>query len=91
MKRCSQGSKIRRRLKRLLKAHTGRSQKPRRLVSASCFGLCPKKAVVLASGGSLSRGDYVLISDRHHVDDAMGLLETSAGSDAVTPPSNAGT
>ena len=40
----------------------------------ACFGLCPKKSIVVASGASLTRQEYVLVADRDQVPRALALL-----------------
>jgi NADH:ubiquinone oxidoreductase subunit E len=79
--RVSGAKKIRRELKSELKrqrdeASSERPLKSARLVTTSCFGICPKKAVVLASGKSLRNGEYILVSDREHVEDALNQLQS---------------
>ncbi|WP_245454435.1 hypothetical protein [Bradyrhizobium sp. RP6] len=44
-----------------------------------CFGLCPKTSIVLASGASLSRQEYVLVADRAQVPRALALLDDEGG------------
>jgi hypothetical protein len=58
------GGKLKRRLKSELKRRSS-SQKTRRprLVLVNCFGICPKRAVVLASADTLGRGEFILLSD----------------------------
>jgi hypothetical protein len=34
-----------------------------RIVLTNCFGICPKRAVVMASPSTLGRGGFVLLSD----------------------------
>src|SRR4051794_4040450 len=73
LRRCPGGDKIRGRLKHQLKARrTGK--KPSRLVSVNCFGICPKRAVVLASGRSLEKDEYLLVSRPRQVEDALETL-----------------
>lgn len=73
LKRCPDGGKIRARLKHELKRRrTGK--KPPRLVSVNCFGLCPKRAVVLASGRSLAADQYVLVLRSRQVEAALEKL-----------------
>ncbi len=73
LKRCPGGDKIRGRLKHKLRARRA-GQKTSRLVSVNCFGICPKRAVVLASGRSLDRDEYVLVSRPRQVEDALETL-----------------
>lgn len=73
LKRCHAGHRIRDRLKHQLKE--GRyGKKTSRLVSVNCFGICPKRAVVLASGHSLAKDEYVLVSRRRQVGTALERL-----------------
>jgi hypothetical protein len=75
LRRSSDGRNIKREIKQVLKSRGTKKQKRPRLVSTSCFGICPKKAVVLASGSSLQEGEYLLVSDRREVKIALdGLL-----------------
>ncbi|WP_315777869.1 MULTISPECIES: hypothetical protein [unclassified Bradyrhizobium] len=50
---------------------SGPREKPARVVMTSCFGLCPKRAVVVTGGVRAARGEYVLVSA---ADDAAGAL-----------------
>jgi hypothetical protein len=45
-----------------------------RLIETGCFDICPKGAIVLASGRSLRQGAYVLLADRKTVSQALDLL-----------------
>jgi hypothetical protein len=58
------GGKLKRRLKAGLKQHgAGQNEKSARLVLTSCFGICPKNAVVTASAATFARGEFILIQD----------------------------
>jgi hypothetical protein len=74
LRRAEGGGKLKRRLKSELKRRSS-SQKTRRprLVLANCFGICPKRAVVLASAHTLGRGEFILLSDS-----AGGSIEDAA-------------
>lgn len=81
LKRCGRGGdKIRGRLKGELRrrGEGDASGKPARLVAVNCFGICPKRAVVLASGHSLQRNEYVLVSRPRQVDEALEKLQPPA-------------
>jgi hypothetical protein len=39
-----------------------------------CFGICPKHAVVVASGSTLQRNEYLLVSSSESASEAMDLL-----------------
>jgi hypothetical protein len=82
-KKCLARSGEGKKLKRLLKSEVKRRSHPpslkqpgkrSRVVMASCFGICPKHAVVLTSGAALQRGEYLLVSDSKSVCDAAALL-----------------
>ncbi|MGT2436266.1 hypothetical protein ACU4GH_10630 [Bradyrhizobium betae] len=75
LKRSDEGRDVRRALKSELKAARREGTKPAKLVMTGCFGLCPKKAVVVASGASLARQEYVLVEDRDQVPRALALLD----------------
>ena len=77
LKRSSKGDKIRRTLKRQLRHRQGEAKRAPKLVGAGCFGICPKKAVVLANGHSLHKGEYVLVTRRNEVEEALDLLQLS--------------
>jgi hypothetical protein len=74
LKRSDEGRDIRRALKSELKAARRDGTKPARLVMTGCFGLCPKKSIVVASGASLRRQEYVLVEDREQVSQALAML-----------------
>ena len=81
LKRCGRGGdKIRGRLKDELKrrCEAGAPSKPARLVAVNCFGICPKRAVALASGHSLQRNEYMLVSRPRQVEEALEKLQPSA-------------
>jgi adenylylsulfate kinase-like enzyme len=71
------GAAVRRELKRELKQKRDGRLKPPRLIATSCFGICPKRAIVLTSVQSLNKGQYVLVSDRAQLDEALDLLRSS--------------
>jgi hypothetical protein len=60
--RMKNGGKLKRRLKASLKERSaGEKQKRARLVLTSCFGICPKNAVVTGSAVTFARGEFILI------------------------------
>ena len=75
LKRSPQGGKIRRTLKSELKHRQDQSKRAPKLIRTGCFGICPKRAVVLANGYSLQKGEYVLVSRRNEIEDALTLLQ----------------
>ena len=74
LKRSDEGRDVRRALKSELKANKREGTKSAKLVMTACFGLCPKKSIVVASGASLTRQEYVLVADRDQVPRALALL-----------------
>jgi hypothetical protein len=75
LKRSTDGGKLRRALKRELKLRPHGTPKPSKIVTTGCFGICPKKAVVLASGNSLQNGEYLLVSSLSQIEDALASLQ----------------
>jgi predicted metal-binding protein len=75
LKRVPDGRDIRRALKSAAKnlevAQPG--WRPR-LVLTGCFGICPKRAVVVASGATLHRGEFVLLTEADQAADVAALL-----------------
>ncbi|MDB5626981.1 MAG: hypothetical protein JWR73_2783, partial [Tardiphaga sp.] len=49
-----------------------------RVVPTSCLGICPKRAVVIASAATLHRGAYLLLADRDGIADAVQALSDGA-------------
>ena len=75
LKRSDEGRDVRRALKSELKASKRAGTKPAKLIVTGCFGLCPKTSIVIASGASLARQEYVLVADRDQVPQALALLD----------------
>ena len=75
LKRTPDGRNIKRALKSATK-NLGDAQPDRRprLVLTGCFGICPKRAVVVASGTTLHRGEFVLLADADQAADVTSLL-----------------
>jgi predicted metal-binding protein len=74
LKRSDEGADVRRALKSQLKASRPEGSKGAKLVMTGCFGLCPKQSIVVASGASLQRQEFVLVADRDQVPRALKLL-----------------
>ncbi len=75
LKRAPDGSDVKRALKVALKR--GGSHDPKRkprLVTTSCFGLCPKRAIVVGSNATLSRGELLVIGDPAMATEAAAVL-----------------
>jgi predicted metal-binding protein len=78
LKRIDGGSKLKRALKSEVKRRgTGPAKRRSRIVMTSCFGICPKRAVVVASGSTLKRGEYLLLPDVDSGAAAVALLVPS--------------
>ena len=64
LKRADGGKAVKLALKSELKSRRdAHGRKPPKLVMTSCFGLCPKRAVVVASAATLARNEYLLLDD----------------------------
>ena len=71
-------------LRRGLKSETKRlaqerGEKPTRVVLTSCLGICPKRAVVVASAATLQRGEYLLLADGDSAAKAAPILMPEGG------------
>jgi predicted metal-binding protein len=78
LKRAADGKQIRRALKSEVKRRSAaQAAKRPRIVLTDCFGICPKRAVVLASGATLHRGEYLLLGGRGEIDEAAAILMQS--------------
>lgn len=75
LSRVADGKKLRKALKGELK-HRGAKleSKGPRVVLTSCFGICPKRAVVTASAATLQSGRYLLLSDASAAAEAAAQL-----------------
>ena len=73
--RVNDGKQLRKALKSEAK-HRGAAQKVKapRVVLTSCLGICPKRAVVVASGETLASGEYLLLSGVDAAEEAAALL-----------------
>jgi hypothetical protein len=74
LKRFGSGSRLKRALKSELKRAVAATGRKPRLVATGCFGICPKRAVVVASGATLSQGEYLLLSDADSSAAAAAIL-----------------
>src|SRR3569833_2678254 len=52
LKRSDDAKTIGRALKSEVKRHAGDREKPARVIKTSCFGICPKRAVVVTGGAA---------------------------------------
>jgi predicted metal-binding protein len=78
--RSDEGQQLKRSLKSELKRRSDELSRQRpRVVKASCFGICPKRAVVLASGATLQRGEYVLVREGDSLSEAVAILVPLGG------------
>lgn len=79
--RIEDGKKLRKALKSETQHRSAaRNVKPPRVVLTSCFGICPKRAVVIASAETLARGKYLLLSDSDAAEKAAAILMGKPGS-----------
>lgn len=75
LKRADAGREIKRALKSELKHRAKANGETRaKVVLTSCFGLCPKRAVVMTGGAPLARGEFVLVKEGDEAGQAVGLL-----------------
>jgi hypothetical protein len=78
LKRAADGKQIKRALKSEVKRRSAvQGSKRPRIVLTDCFGICPKRAVVLASGKTLHRGEYLLLAGHDEIDEATAILMQS--------------
>jgi predicted metal-binding protein len=74
LKRADEGKDLKRALKAELKGRGRKDGKRSRLILTNCFGLCPKRAVVMASASTLHRSEFLLVSDHNSIPDAADIL-----------------
>jgi predicted metal-binding protein len=79
LKRSDDAKGIKRALKSAIKSDAGEHAKPARVVATSCFGLCPKRAVVVTGGANAAEGSYLLLRSADDVPDALGRLRQGRG------------
>lgn len=73
--RIDDGKKLRRALKSDAKDRSAaQAVKPPRVVMTSCLGICPKRAVVVASAATLRDGKYLLLSEADASAEAISAL-----------------
>ena len=81
LSRIDDGKKLRKALKSETEHRSAsRNAKPPRVVLTSCFGICPKRSVVVASAETLARGEYLLLSDSGAAEKAAAILMGEPGS-----------
>jgi predicted metal-binding protein len=75
LKHSADGPKIKRALKSELKRRSiAQGTKRPRIVRTGCLGICPKRAIVIATGATLDRGEDLLLADIDSIADAATLL-----------------
>jgi hypothetical protein len=75
LKRVADGKQIKRALKSEVKRRSAaQATKRPRIVLTDCLGICPKRAVVLASGTTLHRGEYLLLAGQDEIGAAAAIL-----------------
>lgn len=73
--RIDDGKKLRKALKSDSKGRSrAQDVKAPRVVMTSCLGICPKRAVVVASAATLKDGKYLLLSDANASAEAIDVL-----------------
>lgn len=73
--RHDKGKKLKTSLKAALKSTSvGQTLKRPRLITTSCFGICPRQAIVLASDRTLRAGRYVVLEKRTDAGRAVAIL-----------------
>jgi predicted metal-binding protein len=78
LSRVADGRALKRTLKSELKQRSrARALKRPRVVLTGCLGICPRRAVVVANGASLHRGEYLLLENEAAVGEAIGMLMQS--------------
>ena len=83
LKRMANGDTLRKRLKGGLKQTCADSKKkPARLILTTCFGICPKGAVVAASPATFARKEFLLIGNCS--EDAIEQAVTALLDDPLT-------
>jgi hypothetical protein len=75
LKRSPEAKSIKRALKSGTKRNVG-ALKPARVIKTGCFGICPKRAVVITGGVAAGAGDYLLIASDAEVAPALERLGT---------------
>lgn len=75
LSRIADGRKLKSALKKQVKLRgaAGRVKRPK-VVATSCLGICPKRAVAVASAVTLQRGEYLLLDDCAQAADALETL-----------------
>ena len=76
LKRHADGKALRRAVKTEARAVADPASGKVRIVKIGCLGLCPRRAVVVASAAGLARGEVVLVRDAAGAATALpGLLQ----------------
>ncbi len=73
--RIDDGKQLRKNLKSEARQRSSaQGAKPPRVVMTTCLGICPKRAVVVASAATLAQGEYLLLKDSDAAEDAAAIL-----------------
>jgi hypothetical protein len=83
LKRSRDAKEIKRALKSEMKRRAGGRLKPARVIQTSCFGICPKRAVVVIGGIAAGKGDYALVSSASEATAAVERLHENPASTAA--------
>jgi predicted metal-binding protein len=82
LKRSDDAKGIGRALKSEMKRSDREREKPARVIKTSCFGICPKRAVVITGGTAAGSGDYLLVASETEVPAAVARLQ---GGELIKP------
>ncbi len=75
LKRVDDGPELKRALKSELKRRSkAQGVKRPRVIMTDCMDICPKRAVVAASGATLAHGKYLLLADENGTAEAAARL-----------------
>lgn len=90
VRRADDGRAIRKALKDALalKGETVGRKAPR-LVQTKCMGLCPKRAVTVASGATLARGEMLVVRRVSDLPEAVHVLCAAPEVGLISPPRTA--
>ncbi|MDX7952885.1 (2Fe-2S) ferredoxin domain-containing protein [Lichenihabitans sp. Uapishka_5] len=74
VRKAGEGQAIRKAVKAALSDQATADRRPGKLVETKCLGLCPKRAVALAGGASLARGELLVVKRAADVPAAIEAL-----------------
>ncbi len=83
LKRHADGKALRRAVKTEARAAADPASGKVRIVKIGCLGLCPRRAVVVASAAGLARGEVMLVREAGAVADALPRLLRRTAAESV--------